>query len=247
VVGAARKTAALSWVRYQIRFMQSHLFPAPVRVMGARGAYDYRTGFDYVFINARTSGGGSQNVFVDSSPNQIVVAPYPAPAGLLPAGKTWISAPVQGHKAAGTLAAQVAGLGPRLAVDEIRWGTRTASALGTRAVGHVPMDEYRVSVDLRTAHSAAARHGDAAVAAAIEHELRSSRSGRVKLDVWVNGPGYISQIFERVPGSGLGGTSLSFTSYSEPYTGAFPPPAETVALTSLRPGRRSVWALAAGS
>jgi hypothetical protein len=247
VIGATRKTAALAWVRYQIRFTESHLFPARVRVTGARGAYDFRTHLDYTFINAQTSGGGSENVFVDSSPNQIVIAPYPAPAGLLPAGKTWISAPLRGHQAAGTLVAQVAGLAPRLAIDEIRWGTRTASDLGTDAVGHVPMDEYRVSVDLRKAHSAAIRHGDATVVAAIEHELHSSPSGRVSIDVWVNGPGYISQIFERVPGSGLGGTSLSFTSYSEPYTGAFPPRAETVALASLHPGRRSVWALAAGS
>jgi hypothetical protein len=109
------------------------------------------------------------------------------------------------------------------------------------------MDEYRVTVDLAKAYSAATKHGDRAVAAAIKHELHSSPTGHLNIDVWINGPGYIAQISKRVAGSGLGGTSLSFTSYTKPYVGAFPPPAETVSLASLSPGRRSIWALAAGS
>lgn len=246
-VGAAQKTAALQWVRYQIQFTGSHLFPGAEGVTGARGAYDFRTELDYAFINVRKHGGASENVFFDSSPSEFAIAPDSPPAGLLPAGKFWISAPLQGHHAAGALAAQVEGLAPRLALDEIRWGTRAASSLGTSSVAHVPMEHYRVSVDLAKAYSAATRHGDAAIAVAIKHERQSSRSGRLTLDVWVNGPGYVGQIFQRVPGSGLGGTSLSFTSYSQKYTGAFASPSQTVSLASLGRGKRSVWALAAGS
>lgn len=246
-VGAAQKTAALSWVRYQIRFTGSHLFPSAVRVTGARGAYDFRTGRGYAFINLQRRSAGSENLFFDSSPNAFAVAPSPAPTGLLPTGKSWISAPVKGSHAAGMLAAQVEGLGPLLAVDEIKWGARTASSLGTRSVGHVPMDEYRVTVDLAKAYSAATRHGEPAVAAAIKHELRANPSGRLNIDVWVNGPGYIAQIFQRVPDSELGATSLSFISYTQRYDGVFPSAAQIVPLASLRPGGRSVWVLAAGS
>jgi hypothetical protein len=245
-VSAARKTAALSWVRYQIRFTGSHLFPPALGVTGARGAYDFRTANNYAFINLRTRGGGSENVFVDSSPTGQAVAPSPAPAGLLPAGKAWIFAPVTGRQADATLTAQVQGLAPLLAVDEIKWGTRSATSLGTRPVGHVPMAEYRVTVDLAKAYAAATKHGDAAVAAAIKHELHASPSGRLNIDIWVNGPGYIAQIFERVPDSGLGATSLSFLSYSQRYDGVFPSASQTVSLASLRPGRRSVWAVATG-
>jgi hypothetical protein len=246
-IGAAQKTAALSWVRYQIRFTGSHLFPPALGITGARGAYDFRTSNDYAFINLHTRGGGSENVFVDSSPTGLAVAPSSAPAGLLPAGKAWIFAPVKGRKVGDPLVAQVEGLAPLLAIDEIKWGTRSASSLGTRPVGHVPMDEYRVTVDLAKAYSAARKHGNPAVAAAIKHELHTSPSGRLNIDVWVNGPGYIAQIFERPPNSELGATSLSFFSYSQRYDGVFPPASQTVSLASLRPGRRSVWAIATGS
>ncbi len=245
-VGAAHKTAALSWVRYQIRFTGSHLFPPATAVTGARGAFDFRTGVNYAFIGVRRRAGDSANVFVDSSAKAFAVAPSPAPVGLLPAGKSWISAPFPGRQDAGPLVAQVEGLGPLLALDEIKWGTQTAASLGTRAVGHVPMSEYAVSVDLTQAHSAAISHGDTAVAAAIERELRSSRSGRLKIDVWVNGPGYVAKMSGPVPGSGLGTTSLTFSSYMEPYGGSFPPPSEITSLASLNPGRRSIWTVAAG-
>lgn len=245
VAGAARKTAGLSWVRYQIRFTSSDLFSGKLAVIGARGAYDFRTGLDYAFINVHEHGGRSQNVFVDSSQTELAVAPSPAPAGLLPARKAWISTPLDGNGAGGTLAAQAEGLAPRLAVDEIKWGVANASSLGTHAVGHVPLDEYRVSVDLAKARSAATKHGDTGVAAAIGQELRSSPSGRVAIDAWVNGPGYLAQISEHVPG--LGGTALSFTSYTQKYTGAFASPSESVSLASLRPGSRSLWLLATGS
>jgi hypothetical protein len=246
-VAAAQKTAALSWVRYQIRFTGSHLFPPALGITGARGAYDFRTTNDYAFINLRTRGGGSENVFVDSSPTGLAVAPSPAPAGLLPAGKAWIFAPVKGRRVGDPLVAQVEGLAPLLAVDEIKWGTRSASSLGTRPVGHVPMGEYRVTVDLAKAYSAARKHGDAAVAAAIKHELHASPSGRLNIDVWVDGPGYIAQIFKQAPNSGLGATTLSFLSYSQRYDGVFPAASQTAPLASLRPGRRSVWAIATGS
>jgi hypothetical protein len=245
-VGAAHKTAALSWVRYQIQFTRSHLFPPAIGVTGARGAFDFRTGLNYAFIGVRRRSGGPENVFVDSSAKAFAVAPSPAPAGLLPPGKSWISAPFPGRQGAGPLAAQVEGLGPLLALDEIKWGAQTGSSLGTRAVGHVPMSEYEVTVDLAKARSAALAHGDGAVAAAIDRELRASRSGRVKLDVWVNGPGYIAKIYGPVPGSRLGTTSLTFSSYTEPYGGSFPPPSEITSLASLNPGRRSIWTVAAG-
>ena len=75
------------------------------------------------------------------------------------------------------------------------------------------MAEYRVSVDLATALSAARRRRQGGMAAAIEEELHASRSKRLEIAVWVSGPGYVGKIAADVPGSGLGTTSflLSFT------------------------------------
>ena len=251
VVDAAHKTAALRWVRYQVQFSGSHLLPAADHVTGARGAYDFRTENDYAFVALRRRGGGPQELeFFNSAPNSFELSPSPIPAGLLPAGKTSISVQFPGSDpagASGALAAQVEGMAPLLTLEEIEWGTRAVSSLGTRPIGHAATDEYRVSVDLARAASAASTHGDAAVAAAIEHELDATGSGRLTIDAWVDGPGYIAQIVAATPGSDLGTTELSFLSYSLPYTGGWPPASQLVPLASLKPGRRSVWTVATGS
>ena len=70
-----------------------------------------------------------------------------------------------------------------LLLDEIAWGARSASSVGARVVQSVPMEEYRVSVDLARALSAAGGLGAAAIAAAIEQELDASRL-RASVDNW---------------------------------------------------------------
>jgi hypothetical protein len=135
-----------------------------------------------------------------------------------------------------------------LLLDEVAWGARSASSLGARVVENVPMEEYRVSVDLAKALSTARSAPRAGgIAAAITQELAATPSGRVSIAVWVSGPGYVGKIESDVPGSGLGTASFWFLSYTKPYTGTPPPTSQIVPLASLAPGGRSLWTIATGS
>lgn len=248
-VAATDKTRALPWVRYTLTIEGSQLFEPSIEVVGGRAAYDLRTGLGYEVLELQRRG-RSQLLWLDFRPAGLLLSPSPAPAGLLPAGKTWISVDLSEGAAApadGDLAAQVEGLAAELSLDEIAWGADSASFVGTHVIGHVPMDEYEVSVDLTKAHSAARRAGRDAVAAAIEDQLRASRSGRLSLRVWVNGPGYVGKIEESVPGSGLGLVTFSFTSFTRPYTGTGPAPSQIVPLASLGTGDRPLWTIVTGS
>src|SRR5262249_15166981 len=139
----------------------------------------------------------------------VYLAPWPTPAGVLPPGKIWISVAFAGHGAAANrvLAAQLEGLAAELPLEEVAWGAHAASHVGTRVVGHVPLEEYRVSVDLAKAGAAARRHGRIAVAAAIESQRRAVPAGRLSFTVLVTGAGHVARIDGAVPGSGLGTAS----------------------------------------
>jgi hypothetical protein len=228
VTGAASKTLAVRWARYEL-------------TQGGRAAHDFQTGLDYAFLQLQLRTGSYETLLFDLQPSMLLVSPPPLAAGTLPAGKVWISAPLTGR-----LAAQAEGLAPVLALEEVVWGARSASSLGARVIQGVPMQEYRVSVNLARALSAARRGRRAAIAAAIEQELAASHSGQVSIAVWISGPGYVGKIETAVPGSGLGTVSFWFLSYTRPYTGVGPPASQIVPLASLARGGRSLWAIAAG-
>ncbi|MGH2852494.1 MAG: hypothetical protein ACRDLP_17995, partial [Solirubrobacteraceae bacterium] len=247
VTGAVSKTLAVPWARYELTLERPRLFPAPIAVQGGRAAYDFRTGLGYEFLQLQLRAGAHQTLFFDLQPATLLLAPSPAPAGALPAGKVWISAPLAGSSADRLLAAQAEGLAPILPLREIAWGARSASSVGARVVEGVPLHEYRVSVDLARALSAARRARSPGIATAIEQELGASPSGRLPILVWVSGPGYIGKIQSQVPGSGLGTASIWFLSYTRPYTGTAPPSSQVVPLASLAHGGRSLWRVATGS
>lgn len=244
VVGAARKTLALHWVRYDLTFEHPRLFAPSIRIAGGRAAFNLSARIGYAFLDLQRQGSGSQTLWLDLTPTTLLVDPSPPPAGLLPAGKVWISAQLAGADA---LAGQAEGLYPVLPLDEIAWGAESVRQLGSSVAGHLPLDEFRVTVDLRKAQAAAERAHLAALAAAIRSELSASASPRLSLLVWVNGPGYVGRIDEVVPGAGLGTVSLAFTNFRLRYTGTLPSRSQTVPLSTLSPGARSLWALAAGS
>ena len=244
VAGAAKKTLALHWVRYNLTFERPRLFDPSIQIVGGRAAYNLDARLGYAFLDLQRQGSGSQVLWFDLTPTTLLVDPDPPPAGLLPVGKAWISVRLSGADA---LAGQAEGLGPELPLHELAWGAQEATHVGSSVAGHVPMDEYRVTVDLRKVLRAAqAAHLDA-LAAAITGELRASPSGRLSLLVWVNGPGYVSRIDGIVPGTGLGTVSLAFTSFRLRYTGTLPPSTQTVPLAGVSPGARSVWAVGTGS
>ena len=244
VAGAAKKTLGLHWVRYNLTFERPRLFDPSIRIVGGRAAYNLDARLGYAFLDLQKQGGSSQTLWFDLTPTSLLVDPEPPPDGVLPPGLVWISAPLAGAE---TLAAQAEALGPELPLDEVVWGAQSVTHVGTTVEGHIPTDEYRVTVDLRKAQAAAERAHLDAIAAAIGSELHASASPRLSLRVWVNGPGYVSRIDQVVPGATLGTVSLAFTNFRLRYTGTLPPSAQTVPLAGLSTGGRSLWALATGS
>jgi hypothetical protein len=244
VLGAARKTLAQRWVRYELTFETPRLFAPSVTIMGGRGAFEFKTRLGYGFLDLQKQNGGSPVLWFDVTPTALLADPEPAPPGVLPPGKVWISVPLS---AGGAVAEQAGGLAPELPLAEIAWGTRAATHVGSSVVGHVPMDEYRVTVDLTKALVAATKAGLGSVAAAIDGELRAARSATVAMSVWVNGPGFVGRIDQAIPGSRLGTVSVVFTSFTRRYTGTLPQSAQIVPLASLGAGDRSVWAVTTGS
>jgi hypothetical protein len=247
VSGAVNKTLAVTWARYEIALERPRLFAPPIVVQGGRAAYDFRTGLGYEFLQLTLRKHSYETLFGDLEPTAFLLAPSPAPAGVLPAGKAWISVPLAGLRADRVLAAQAEGLAPVLLLDEVAWAARAASSAGTKVVEDVPMAEYRVSVSLPTALSKARRARRQAIAAAIEQELRARPSGRVSILVWVSGPGYVGKIESEVPGSGLGTASFLFSSFIKPYTGTVPPASQIVPLAALERGGQSLWRIATSS
>jgi hypothetical protein len=247
VSGAVSKTLSVTWARYELALDGPHLFAAPIAVQGGRAAYDFRTGLGYEFLQLQLRPHRYQTLFCDLEPSTFLMAPSPAPSGVLPAGASWISAPLRRPAANHVLAEQAEGLAPALLLYELSWGARAVSSEGTQVVESVPMGEYRVSVNLARALAVARRTRREAITDAIEQELHDTPSGRVSIGVWVTGPGYVGKIESRVPGSGLGTTSFLFSSFTKPYTGTPPPTSQIVPLASLeRPGR-SLWQISTGS
>lgn len=238
---AANKTLGLTGVSYDLRLKGQSLFPG---LLGGRAAYDLRSGLGYEALTLKNADGSTRKLFFDFLPAAFYLMPYPAPPGLLPAGKGWISVPVV---AGDPLAAQVEGLAPELALSEVAWGGEQATHVGRRVVRHVPLDEYRVTVDLRTALTRARRAGRPAVAAAIESELRNAGSRRVPVTVWVNGPGYVARLDKAAAGTGLGTASFSFSGFAEKFSRTTPDPATIVPLVAIAHPERSIWSRASGT
>jgi hypothetical protein len=235
-VDAARMTLGLPGVVYDLQLERQRLVRGPLR---GRAAYDLRSGLGFERLTLKT-----RRLFLDFLPGAFYVAPDPAPPGLLPAGKPWISAPLV---AGDPLAAQAEGLSPELALSEVAWGGEHAEHVGTRVVGHVPLDAYRVTVSLPKALAAARQAKRPALAAAIESELLSSGARRIPVTVWVNGPGYVARVERKVPRSALGTTTFTVTDFAARFNRAWPDPAQLVPLVALAHPERSLWARAAGS
>jgi hypothetical protein len=251
VVDAANSTRALSGTSYDLALQGQRLTAPPTDLPGGTAAYDLAAGIGYEALTVNRPGGGKRTIFLDFVPGAVLVAPWPTPPGLLPPGKTWISVGFTGPGAprpGDALPAQLEGLSPELALDEIAWGARAASSLGTRTVNHVPMQEYRVEVDLAKALAAARKRRREAVAAAIAGELRAVPSARASVEVWVTGPGHVGKITKAVPGTGLGRATFSFTSFDAQFKRNRPRAAQTVALASIaKPSSHALWVIATSS
>jgi hypothetical protein len=249
VTSSATRTGSLSGVGYTVTFSDATLFPGSLRLLGGNAVYDLRSGVGYEAVALRAKDGVARTLYFDFLPSEFDLAPVPAPAGALPEGKSWVSVRFRaGAQSASdaTLAAQATGLAPELALDEIAWGIRSARSAGSEVVGHVPMTEYRASINLSKALASARRAQRPALAAAIEGEIRATPSKSISARVWVNGPGYIAKIEVPLPGTRLGTASFLFTGFNAKFKHTLPPPSETVPFSSLS-SSRSLWAIVTGS
>jgi hypothetical protein len=248
VVDAANATRALSGTSYYLTLAGERLGTSSVRLPTGKAAYDFRAGVGYEALTVQPHSGDTRTIYLDFLPAGVFVAPWPTPSGLLPPGKIWIAVPFAGAGAprpTDPLPAQLEGLSPELALDEIAWGARSASSLGTRTVNHVPMHEYLVSVDLAKARSSAQRAGKRAIAAAIASELRASPTGRAAIKVWVTGPGHIGKIEATPPGTRLGRATFQFTSFDARFNRTPPRASQSVPLGKIsEPSSRSLWTIA---
>ena len=248
-VAAAKRTLALPRTTYLATFSGDRLFPPSLELLGGAAAYDFASGIGYERLSLQPTGASERRLFLDFFPKEAFLYPEPQPAGLLPAGRNWISVSLGAHStgdAAGKLPLQIEALAPELALDEVAWGASASSPLGSRTVAHVPLQGFRVRVDLGRALATARRAGREAVAAALEVELRAVPSRRVSVLVWVDGPGYVERIESAMPGSSLGRVAFAFSSFAVQYAETRPPSGLVAPLSSVAaPGR--LWALVAGS
>src|SRR5581483_9389926 len=164
VKASAQKTIGVHWLRYQLAFDRPRLFEPSLQVAGGRAVFNVDARLGYEVLTLRERGGGSRLLWLDVTPTAFLVDLDLPLVGVLPAGKIWISA---GYSGANAVAAQAEGLSAELPLDEIAWGAQTATRIRTSVVGHVPMAEYRVVVDLTKALSAARTAHLRSIAAAI--------------------------------------------------------------------------------
>jgi hypothetical protein len=250
VTKAARKTLALPDASYSVTFDGDRLFGPANTLLGGRARYDLADGIGYEALKLQAKDGTSQTLYLDILPASLAVEPWPTPAGTLPNGKLWIVAPVgrTPTEAQRRLAGQVGALTPELPLAEAAWGATRVERVGTRTVAHIPMTEYRVTVDPAKALAAARRANRPLLAAAIAEEARRADGHPIQVSLWVNGPGYVSQIEHAVPGSGLGTSTVAFSNYAG---GGFqksrPPAAQSVLLSALPQRSSSIWEIATGA
>ncbi len=213
-----------------------------------RGAFAFDTGVGYERIDLpgeRVKGTGPREYF-DLLPTAFYFGRATATGTLVPYnGKSWVAPAVVGPASVDSVVPrfvlQVEALGPQLLLDELEWGAAAAAQMGTQVVNHVPLAEYRVSVNLKQALSKAT----GAIQAAIEDELAANGASTVSILVWVDGPGHVAKLQATVPGSGLGTVTMALSNFGVKITAGLPAESTLLHITAQTPAGadllRSIW------
>ena len=111
--------------------------------------------------------------------------------------------------------AQAMAVNPVLLLDEIATGATAATKTGTEVVLHVPLTNYRVTVNLRRALARVSGPYARAERIAIKQQLKALRHGRssVHFNVRTDGAGFVRHLETTVPGSKLGRINLTLSGY----------------------------------
>lgn len=205
------------------------------------GSFDFASGTGLAHIRQPV---GTETVVF--RPSAIYDHPPPQNAVGLPRGRTWIMAEPAEHIANATSFAQfvlqIQGKNPIFLLAQVAWGAVTAAPLGKRMIDGVSASGFLVEVDLASAASAASGPVASAFASTLGYEEQAlgasaqSPAPLQRMRAWVDSSGRIVQIQASPPGSGVGTTTMTVTSFGADVDAAKPPMSRTVDLASLAPG-----------
>jgi hypothetical protein len=179
-----------------------------------RGAFVPQPQIAYLGIEPwRASHAAGGKSFLVFQPSRVYLLPA---AASLPAGKKWLAVTASTGKLPDRIARfvlQAEGLNPQLFLREITAGATAAVHRADVVVGHTPMSEYSVTIDLaRTERGSALTKAERIAVEAEEASLGSAKPV-VQAMVAVDAMGRLARIEAKLPGSGYGISSLHFTDF----------------------------------
>ena len=131
---------------------------------------------------------------------------------------------------------------PALVLDELAWGTTSATSTGPTQYGGVTTRHYRARVNLNRALGHSAGPAAAVFAQAIAAEITASggniftSSVSIPVDVWVDGTGRLVGARVTPPGAGIGTVTLSLDRFGSSVHASKPPRAKVVDIAAMIPG-----------
>jgi len=210
-------------------------------VLGS-GVFDFAAGRGRAVLSQP---GGSETVVFE--PSSVFVR-QPTAVNVLPRGKTWISADLNEAEKLNTnfpqFVVQAEGVNPGFLLDQVAFGAVSAAPLARRVVDGSPASGYLVGVDLSRAGTTGG-HGPASAAygRAIGYEVAALDGGGPtssppiqEFRVWIDGSLHVVLLQASPPGSGVGVTTVSFSSFGAPVQIRVPPRSQTANVASLTPG-----------
>ena len=175
-------------------------------------------------------------------PKRVFDRPPPQEAVALPQGRPWIRADFN-ERVRGSLLAQYLlrceGRDPGFLLAEIAWGARTAAPLGRRVINRTQAAGYLVRVSPPRAAAAAAGPRAQGFARTVRFAEQAAGASAQAADqiirVWVDRSGRVVAIRASPPGSGVGTTVMTITSFGVPVHPIPPARNQIVDLATLTP------------
>lgn len=209
-------------------------------------AFDAGTGYERIDVPSGSKQAVGRREYLDLLPTKLYFEHTTAAGDIvLYDGKAWVAPAIIGPASVDSIVPrfvlQVQALSPQFLLDELSWGAVSATQTATPVVNHLPLTEYRVTLDLKQALSKAT----GVTRTAITDELAANGSTTVSMLVWVDGPGRVSQLQEAVPGSGLGMVSMALSNFGVKFRATVPTEAMLLHIDARTPSGaallRSVW------
>jgi len=234
VQSGAAKTLATTGVWYLV-WSSDAVFGPTQRPVGERGAsvFSSNEAFGALDLDGLPDGKGG-TAFLLFLPRSLYVSLAPTSSLSLPKGKSLVGATLDERTDAAFpgFVEQTEALNPQLLVDELAWGTTSATDRGKQVINHVPFTRYTASVDL----DQAAKKAKGPVRIAIDAEI-GALGGHghhvIPVTVWLDGPGHLARVQAPVPGSGFGRVLASIDGFGQAVGSAHPTAKQTVSLAQL--------------